>query len=221
MCQHALSSGGLLVKRNVSNPLALVVMSYLTTGPMHRYELVRTLRDNGDGRSVKFTPASVYMVVEQLEKAGFIEEHETLRTGGYPERVTYVLTPEGRTEWQAWLRSLIADPVHEYSQFVLGLSLIAALEPDNTVELLRERRERVTATEAAERAAMEEALATGLPPLFLVDEEYRLVVMAAEVVFIDGLIDKITNPQDGWAAPWAAHLAQARSTQVDDTDADG
>jgi DNA-binding PadR family transcriptional regulator len=213
--------GGLPVKRKVSNPLALVVMSYLTTGPMHRYDLVRTLRDNGDGRSVKFTPASVYMVVEQLEKAGFIEEHETLRTGGYPERVTYVLTPEGRNEWQAWLRSLIADPVHEYPQFVLGLSLIAALEPDDAVELLRERRERVTATEAGERAAMEETLAAGLPPLFLVEEEYRLAVMAAEVGFIDGLIDKITNPQDGWAGPWAAHLAQTRSTQVDDTDADG
>jgi DNA-binding PadR family transcriptional regulator len=103
-----------MAKRKVSNPLALAVMSYLTTGPMHRYELVRTLRANGDSRSVKFTPASVYMVVDQLEKAGFIEEHETLRTGGYPERVTYVLTDGGRAEWREWLRNLIANPDHEY-----------------------------------------------------------------------------------------------------------
>ena len=57
-----------LAKRNVSNPLALAVMSYLTMGPMHRYDLVRTLKANGDSRSVKFTPASVYMVVERTAK---------------------------------------------------------------------------------------------------------------------------------------------------------
>ena len=41
--------------RKVSNPLALTVLSYLSRGPMHPYDLVRTLRDNADGRSVKFT----------------------------------------------------------------------------------------------------------------------------------------------------------------------
>lgn len=209
------------MKRKVSNPLALAVMSYLTTGPMHRYDLVHTLQANGDSRSVKFTPASVYMVVEQLERAGFIQEHETLRTGGYPERITYVLTGEGRAECQAWLRSLIADPVHEYPQFVLALSLLAAVEPDDAVELLRERRSRVEAIRAESRASMEETLAGGLPPLFLVDEEYRLAVMDAELGFIDGLIDKITDPQTGWAAPWAAHLAEARSRQTGDADAEG
>ncbi len=196
------------MKRKVSNPLALAVMSYLTKGPMHRYDLVRTLRDNGDGRSVRFTPASVYMVVDQLARAGFIEEHETLRTGGYPERVTYVLTPAGQAEWRTWLRSLIADPEHEYPQFVLALSLLAALDPDDAVELLRERRRRVEETRAEVHGSMEQTLAAGLPPLFLVDEEYRLALLDAEVGFIDSLIDKIVDPDDGWAAPWAAQLAQ-------------
>ncbi len=202
-----------MAKRKVSNPLALAVMSYLTMGPMHRYDLVRTLKANGDSRSVKFTPASVYMVVEQLEKAGFIVEHETLRTGGYPERVTYVLTAKGRAECQGWLRSLISDPEHEYPQFVLGLSLIGALDPADAVELLRERHRRLEASKAQAQATMEEVLATGLPPLFLVDEEYRLAVQEAELRFVDDLIARITDPQAGWAGPWAAHLAAARSRQ--------
>jgi len=39
-------------KRKVSNLLALAVLSYLTQGPMHPYELGRTLRDHGDERSI-------------------------------------------------------------------------------------------------------------------------------------------------------------------------
>ena len=57
-------------KRKVSNLLALAVLSYLTVKPMHPYELSRTLRDNGDARSIKFNHGSLYMVVQQLAKAG-------------------------------------------------------------------------------------------------------------------------------------------------------
>ena len=63
-----------MAKRKVGNLLALAVLSYLTRGPMHPYELSRTLRDNGDGRSIKFNHGSLYMVVQQLEKAGFVAE---------------------------------------------------------------------------------------------------------------------------------------------------
>ena len=59
-------------KRKVSNLLALAVLSYLTQGPMHPYELGRTLRDHGDERSIKFNHGSLYMVVQQLDRAGFV-----------------------------------------------------------------------------------------------------------------------------------------------------
>ncbi len=96
--------------RKVSNPLALTVLSYLSRGPMHPYDMVRTLRGNADGRSVKFTPASVYMVIRQLARAGFVAEHETLRTGMRPERTTYALTQAGREEWHHWLRERSSMP---------------------------------------------------------------------------------------------------------------
>lgn len=203
------------MKRKVSNPLALAVMAYLTRGPMHRYDLVRTLETNGDARSVKFNPASVYMVVEQLLKAGFIAEHERLRTGGYPERTTYVLTDAGRQEWRDWLRSLIAEPQHEYPQFVVGLSLVASLDPDEVVALLQERRDQLEVTRSETQSSIEECLAAGLLPLFLVDEDYRLALLDAELIFIGRLIAHITDPH-GWAAPWRAHLAQSPHTEGSD-----
>ena len=121
-------------KRKVGNLLALAVLSYLTQRPMHPYELSRTLRDNGDARSIKFNHGSLYMVVQQLAKAGFITEQETSREGQRPERTVYALTDAGRQELHDWLRELVEEPQHEYPHFVAALSLIAALPPGEVLD---------------------------------------------------------------------------------------
>src|ERR1700730_3849317 len=111
-------------KRKVGNLLALAVLSYLVQRPMHPYELGRTLRENGDERSIKFTHGSLYMVGGQLARAGFITEQETNREGLRPERTVYALTDAGRDELRDWLRDLVSEPEHEYPNFVAALSLI-------------------------------------------------------------------------------------------------
>src|SRR5258707_10282240 len=97
-------------KRKVGNLLALAVLSYLTQRPMHPYELSRTLRENGDARSIKFNHGSLYMVVQQLARAGFVAEVETSRDGARPERTVYALTGAGRDELHDWLRELVEQP---------------------------------------------------------------------------------------------------------------
>src|SRR5881396_2004673 len=96
--------------RKVGNLLALAVLSYLTQRPMHPYELSRTLRDNGDARSIRFNHGSLYMVVQQLARAGLIVEVETTRQGQRPERTVYALTDAGRQELGDWMRELVAEP---------------------------------------------------------------------------------------------------------------
>src|SRR3712207_663442 len=117
-------------RRQVSNLLGLAVLAYLIQRPMHPYELSRTLRDNGDTRSIKFNHGSLYMVVQQLAKAGFVVAQETTRHGQRPERTVYSLTDAGRAELHDWLRELVEEPRHEYPHFVAALSLIGALHPD-------------------------------------------------------------------------------------------
>src|SRR5205809_972431 len=61
-------AGRMANKRKVGNLLALAVLAYLSRAPMHPYELSRTLRDNGDARSIKFNHGSLYMVVQLLHR---------------------------------------------------------------------------------------------------------------------------------------------------------
>jgi DNA-binding PadR family transcriptional regulator len=201
-------------KRKVSNLLALAVLSYLMQRSMHPYELGRTLRDNGDDRSIKFNRGSLYMVVRQLEKAGYIAAQETNREGQRPERTVYALTDAGRDELREWLRDLLGEPEHEYPSFVAALSLIGALPPSQVVPLLRHRLQRLTERAAETRRLIDTVLAQGVPELFLVEEQYRLAIDNAESSYVTSLIDQITDPQTGWGPMWAEFHGEAFPTQA-------
>ncbi len=202
-------SRGVPKRRKVENLLALAVLSYLSVRPMHPYELGRTLRDHGDARSIKFNQGSLYMVFGQLEKAGYVVAQETTRSGQRPERTVYAITDAGRQEMGGWLRELIAEPRHEYPHFVAALSLIAALPPDDVVGLLTTRAQRIGALRDETRTLMAEALAAGVHPLFLIEEDYRLALLDAEAAFIEDFIERIRNPKTGWGPEWSEfHRAQ-------------
>jgi DNA-binding PadR family transcriptional regulator len=193
--------------RKVGNPLALAVLSYLTRRPMHPYELSRTLRENDDGRSFKFNHGSLYMVFGQLAKAGFIAAQGITREGQRPERTLYALTDAGRAEMRDWMRTLVQEPQHEFPSFVAALSLIAALPPDEVVELLGRRLVRLAEQQAEITALIETTVAAGEHPLFLVEEEYRSALLAAEAAWVERFIARITDPDTGWGPAWAQALA--------------
>ncbi|MCP2323883.1 DNA-binding PadR family transcriptional regulator [Hamadaea flava] len=194
-------------RRKVGNLLALAVLSYLTQGPTHPYDLGRTLRAHGDDRSIKFTHGSLYMVFQQLEKAGFVAPVETGRAGLRPERTVYAMTDAGRRELRDWLRELVAEPEHEYPRFVTALSLIGALPPDEVAALLRTRLDRLTAHHASSRQEIDKALAGDVHPLFLVEEEYRLALLDTEIRFVRDLLGKIAE----WHSAWSAAVSGGQS----------
>src|SRR5262245_13402289 len=126
-------------KRKVANPLALAVMAELYTGPKHPYEMARQLKATGKDRHIRYNQGSLYMVVEQLTKAGFVAEQKTVRDSLRPERTIYTLTGDGRRELHEWMRDIVARPQREYPIFLVALSLIAMLPPKETIELLDQR----------------------------------------------------------------------------------
>jgi DNA-binding PadR family transcriptional regulator len=189
------------MRRKVSNLLGLAVLAYLVQRPMHPYELGRTLKENGDARSIKFNHGSLYMVVEQLAKAGFVAARETVRDGQRPERTVYALTDAGRAELDDWMRELVAVPRTEYPSFVAALSLIGVLPPDEVRQLLVRRQAALDDVVAEIRGVIDGALAAGVDPLFLVEEDYRLALATAEQEYVARLIGRIDDPA-GFSAGW-------------------
>ena len=96
-----------------------------------------------------------------------IEAQATTREGRRPERTVYAITPAGVEEFEDWLAELLSTPVKEYLAFEAGLSLAAALPPDEVARLLDHRaselRIDIRAMEAMHDVARERNLPRAVP----------------------------------------------------------
>ena len=180
-------------RRKVNNLLALALLSLLAAGiPMHPYQMASLLRRTGKDREMKIKWGSLYTVVQNLERHGFIEATSSDREGRRPERTTYAITEAGREEMCDWVRELVADPEPEHPPFEAALSVIGVLGPDETLTLLRRRLAGLEEGIAADRAMLGEAGAT-VPRLFLIEGEYALAMREAEAVWVRSLIADLAD----------------------------
>lgn len=177
-------------KRKVANLLALAVLATVVQRPMHRYEMASVMRARGKDRDMDIKWGSLYTVVANLERNGFIESIGVSRQGARPERTVYRITDAGRDELVAWTRELIAEPAAEHTRFVAGLSVLAVLGPNDVVDLLRRRLERLTESVAAQSAELEQA--AHVPRLFLIENEYQIAMTQAEADWTRSLIDELS-----------------------------
>jgi DNA-binding PadR family transcriptional regulator len=177
-------------RRKVGNLLALTVLNSLIERPMHPYELASVLRARGKDYSIKIKWGSLYTVMQNLEKHGFVEATGTTRAGRRPERTVYAITPAGRAEVEDWVRELVGVPEREYSKFEAALSEVGALPPDEVVELL-EQRLRLLDTEIAQQRETLRTLAAHLPRIFLIEAEYHTAMLVAEAEWVRSLLTEI------------------------------
>jgi DNA-binding PadR family transcriptional regulator len=191
----------MVVRSHPSNPLALAVLALLFERPMHPYEMALILKQRRKEDSIKLRYGSLYTVIELLLKRGFIAARETEREGRRPERTIYEITAAGRDELRAWMIDLIGLPVKEYPQFEAALCLMPVLPPDEALALLRQRLHLIEQDAAVLSGQIEGMKAANFPPLFLVENEYRLALLKAEQAFLADLVKKIENgwgPLDLW-----------------------
>lgn len=179
-------------RRKLSNPLALAVMVLLMEKSMHPYEIAQTLRRRGKDSSTKINYGSLYTVVQNLEKHGFVEVAEVQRQGNRPERTLYGITEAGREEVTEWLSDLLAVPAREYPIFETALSLVGVLHPDEVARLLEERLSRLEVQVASTRGALEKLYET-LPRLFLVETEYQAHMVEAQAEWVRGLLQELRD----------------------------
>jgi DNA-binding PadR family transcriptional regulator len=179
-------------RRKVNNLLALAVLGTLQQGPMHPYEIASTVREQGKDFSIKINWGSLYTVMQNLEKHGFVAATGTTRQGRRPERTVYAITDAGREELQDWMRELIAQPEKEYHRFEAALSLMGVLSPDEVQRLLRQRLLTLEADIAGGQAALAR-LGQQLPRIFLIEGEYYLALQQAEADWIRSLLQEIAD----------------------------
>src|SRR3954453_18492326 len=105
------------------SPLGLVVLWLLAQGPLHVYGMQKLLEAQGKDRVVNVrTRASLYQAIERLVRLGLVEVAETVRGGGFPDRIVYSITDAGPEAAREWLREMLSTTRQDFPEFVAAVS---------------------------------------------------------------------------------------------------
>lgn len=188
--------------------LGLIVLWQLVDGPKHVYGIQKLLQEQAKDRVVNVrSRASLYQALERLMRLGLVEVQETVRREGYPDRVVYAITDEGRAAAREWLREMLRTTGGRYPEFIAALSILFGLEPEDARRQLELRAEALAAELADAQALLDGYPA--LPRLFLLEEEYRRAVLDAELSWLRGVIADLDEGRLTWSEAWLAEIAAA------------
>jgi DNA-binding PadR family transcriptional regulator len=179
-------------RRKVGNLLALYLLSLLAQQPMYPYEMAQMLRERGKDKNFPINWGSLYTVVANLAKYGFIEEAGTVREGRQPERTTYQITEPGLAELRDWMTELLSVPEDERSGFVAALSEAGILPPDEVIGLLTKRLTVLDKANAAQQDDLK-VWVERLPRILLIEAEYQLAMRVAQSQWLRGLLTELVE----------------------------
>jgi hypothetical protein len=138
---------------------------------------------------------------------GLAEVESTEQVENRPERTVYRITDAGLTTVRRWVLEMLSPDKPEYPAFPAALSLLALVPPDQARDGLTARRASLSRRRDEDAAAHAEALAMGLPHLFLLDDEYRLALLTAELGWLDALLEEFARGELDWSEAWIAEVA--------------
>lgn len=185
----------------LENPLVLAVLGLLVQRPMHPYQMFSELRGDGHADSVPVNRGSLYNIVEIVERHGWITAQGQERDGNRPERTVYGLTRSGREELARRLDVQIRSPRREFPQFLAAVSHLGALGKKGAAEALRERADRLEERIAQDEQRLSEALAGGVPRLFVIEAEYALHMTRSELAWVSDLAQEVRTGHLAWPEP--------------------
>ncbi len=200
------------------SPLGLIVLWQLWSEPMHVYRMQKLFEAEGKNRIVNVrSRASLYQAIERLERLGLVEVSATIRQEGYPDRVVYAITEAGRQVARQWLREMLSETGGQYPEFIVALSILFGLPPEEAREQLETRAKRI-ADQLAETERALEATPPGLPRLFVLEEEYRAAMLRAELDWLLGVIEDLKARRLTWSEEWLREIAEAFLPNHDEHD---
>ncbi|HEU5003772.1 MAG TPA: PadR family transcriptional regulator [Actinomycetota bacterium] len=190
------------------SPLAMAALALLCYEPLHPYRMQQLLKQWGKGDVVNVGQrATLYKVIERLDREGLIAVREVLREGQRPERVVYEITAEGRRVVVEWVRAMVASPAPDFPEFPAGMSFVMLLGPDDALAQLECRR----ADLQAELDRQTEGLrgAVGVPRVALLDSEYQWAVTGTELRWVEGVVDDLRSGRLTWSEDQLRAAARA------------
>ncbi|GAA5166755.1 PadR family transcriptional regulator [Pseudonocardia eucalypti] len=171
----------------------------LLEAPAHAYRIQQLIKERHKDEVVNVAQRnSVYQAIDRLRRAELITVRDTEREGARPERTVYEITEAGEEAVLAWLRDRLATPAREFPAFPAALAFLPLLSQADVIDRLAERERELAGAVHGKGAQL---AGPGLPPrLFLVEGEYQLRMLAAELDWVRELLADLRSGALSWDA---------------------
>jgi DNA-binding PadR family transcriptional regulator len=191
--------------------LGLMILCTLSEEPMHPYRVQKLIRERGKDRVVNVRQrGSVYQALGRLERLGLIKVQGTVQTESHPDRTIYAITDLGRNTARRWLLKTLGTIEEEFPEFPAGVSVLAMLKPAEARKQFEIRASAVQAALSQFEAERQEL--KNLPRLFLLEDEYRAAVLAAELKWLQSVIADLGSKALDWNEQWVRKIAAQFAT---------
>jgi DNA-binding PadR family transcriptional regulator len=175
----------------------VAVLSLLREASMHPYQMQRILRERHKDEILVLKRGSLYHAIGRLVRTGLIAAKTTTREGRRPERTTYAITPLGRKEFARVLRQLVATPRRESSEFMAAMSFLVHLTAVEALPRLEDRCRTLEHQIAAYTSGIS-AASTHVDRINLVESEYLVAMLKAELAWVRNLAGEIRTGKLSW-----------------------
>jgi DNA-binding PadR family transcriptional regulator len=183
---------------DLRSPLSFVVLALLYEEPAHPYRMQQLIRERGKDRVVNVAQRnSVQQTVNRLARDQLIDVDARQDAGGYPARTVYRITPSGTELLFRWLSDMLARPAPEYPRFPAALAFLALTDPATAGQLLAQRRAALAA-QRDELAAGLDTASSRLARVLLVEDEYALAMIRAELDWLDATLTGLRDGTLDW-----------------------
>lgn len=168
----------------------LAILSLVAEHPRHGYEIERTIeeREMRDWTEIGFS--SIYYLLKKLENIGLVESHLHQPKGRGPARKVYQITPAGRKAQMAATLETLSEPQQRHTSFLLGLSNLSAVPPEQALSALRAYRDSLI--ERGEYVAARTNVQSPLPDFVESMFDYSLTLIQAELTWVEEFIQELS-----------------------------
>lgn len=165
---------------------------------MHPYRMQQLIRERGKDLVVNVGQRSqLYKTIDRLVRDGLLVARGTEREATRPERTVYAATDAGRELAVTWTLDMLTAPRHEFAEFTAALSYLPLLDPEVAADALAlrlsDRRGELDRTRHELERARE-----FLPRAVLIDNEYVLAHLEADVTYLARLHDDLRSGVLTW-----------------------
>ncbi|NOY25235.1 MAG: PadR family transcriptional regulator [Oligoflexia bacterium] len=171
-------------------PNQFLLLSLLTESPGHPYALHQAIKQRQLDRWAVIAFSSVYQILRAMEAKGMVTSTPMANAAG-PQRRLYALTDLGRSTVAEHQRTVLGRAPAWRMEFELALIFQERMDPDEALDLLRQRRQQVH--DGLEQLAESTKDIAQWPKHTRLVTDHSRLHWEAELTFLDHAIEILTQ----------------------------